>query len=185
MMVSNLKIRREELQSAKAEPIELFYQGIRARETKEKYTRTLRRLLCDTLEDVLEGDFDDRAAQLVTKAKSDPDWIMSILLTISKKLRERTELDPSDENYLNPVSFDNTFKPIKKLLEMNDVPVVWKRIFATFPEHGNNSSSRGYTREEIQKMLTFAKGAIDKAIILVAASSGIRAGSFGLKWKDD
>jgi hypothetical protein len=64
-----------------------------------------------------------------------------VLLTFSRKLRDRTELDPSDQNHMNPESFDNFFKPIKKLLDMNDVPVVWKRIYATFPEKNNGNKT--------------------------------------------
>jgi integrase len=179
-----MKIRKEDLERISDNPIELFYQGIKSPQTKSKYTRTLRRILCDILEDLLHGSFEQRAAELVYKARKDPNWIMTVLLTLSKKLQDRTQLDSSDPNYLNPESFDNFFKPLKKILEMNDVPIVWKRVYATFPERNNRSDSRGYTRAEIQKMLNFVNGPIDKAIILIAASSGIRAGGFNLKWED-
>jgi len=33
-------------------------------------------------------------------------------------------------------------------------------------------------------MLKFARGAIDRAIILVASSSGIRSGGFDFTWED-
>ncbi|MDC8452624.1 MAG: hypothetical protein LV477_06910 [Candidatus Nitrosotalea sp.] len=178
-----MKISKSEIQKVTDEPIGLFYQGIRAEATKEKYTRTLQRILCDFFEDVLEGTFEERASQLVHKAKADPEWITSLLLTLSKKLKERTDLPRIDDDYLSPNSFPRFFKPIRKLLDMNDVPVAWKRISYTFPEHDNTySDSRGYTREEIQKMLGFIRGPIDKALILVAASSGIRGGGFMLYW---
>lgn len=180
-----MKIRKEEIQKVAEEPIGLFYQGIRASATKEKYTRTLRRILCDIFEDVLDGTFEERASQLVHKGKSDPDWITSLLLTLSKKLKERTELPTTDKEYLSPNSFPRYFKPIRKLLDMNDVPVAWKRISYTFPARDNtDSESRGYTRQEIQKMLEFNRGPIDTALILVAASSGIREGGFVLNWED-
>ena len=83
------------------------------------------------------------------KAKQDPDWAMSILLTYSEKLKERTQLLESDSNYLNPQSFSNFFKPVKKLFDMNRVPFTWKRINATFPELNNDNETRGYDREEI------------------------------------
>lgn len=180
-----MKISKSEIQKVTDEPIGLFYQGIRAAATKEKYTRTLQRILCDFFEDVLEGTFEERASQLVNKAKSDPEWITSLLLTLSKKLKERTDLPRTNDDYLSPNSFPRFFKPIRKLLDMNDVPVAWKRISYTFPQHDNTySDSRGYTREEIQKMLGFIRGPIDKALILVAASSGIRGGGFLLYWND-
>jgi hypothetical protein len=180
-----LKIRNEEIQKVIEEPIGLFYQGIRSSATKDKYTRTLRRVLCDFFEDVLEGTFEQRATQLVHKAKTDPQWVMSLLLTLSKRLKERTEVPTTNQDYLSPNSFSRYFKPIRKLLDMNDVPVAWKRIYYTFPERNNtDSDSRGYTRQEIQKSLGFVRGPIDKAMILVAASSGIREGGFVLNWED-
>ena len=185
-VITGVKITYDDLRTVRDEPIELFYHGIRADATREKYTRTLRRILCDILEDVLHGTFEQRASELVNTAKSDQDWIMSLLLSISRKLKERTKLPKKDSNYFNPISFNNYFKPLRKLLDMNNVPVVWKRVYATFPELENiNSESRGYTKTEIRKMLNHTNGAIDKTLILIAASSGIREGGFeGLKWKD-
>jgi len=181
-----VKITEKDLVEVNQNPLELYYQGIKSEQTREKYTRTLRRILCETLDDILSGTFEERAVQLVKKAKVDPDWALSILLTLAKKQRDRTKLDPSHSDYLNPVSFDNTFKPLKKLFDMNDVPIVWNRVYATFPEQNNSSltSTRGYTREEIQRMLNFAKGAMDRAVILVAASSGIRPGAVNFNWND-
>ena len=139
-----MKIRKEEIQKVADEPIGLFYQGIRAAATKEKYTRTLQRILCDIFEDVLEGTFEERASQMVNKAKKDPEWITSLLLTLSKKLKERTELAATNPEYLSPNSFPRFFKPIRKLLDMNAVPVAWKRIAYTFPARENtDSQSRG------------------------------------------
>lgn len=180
-----MKIRREEIQKVAEEPIGLFYQGIRASATKDKYTRTLRKVLCDIFENVLDGTFEQRASQLVQQAKTDPAWITSLLLTLSKRLKERTVLPTTEKDYLSPNSVSRYFKPIRKLLDMNDVPIAWKRIYYTFPERNNtDSESRGYTRQEIQKMIGFIRGPIDKALILVAASSGIREGGFVLNWED-
>ncbi len=109
-----MKIRKEEIQKVANEPIGLFYQGIRADATKEKYTRTLRRILCDIFEDVLEGTFEERASQLVQKAKKDPEWIMSLLLTLSKKLKERTELATTDPEYQSKF-FSKIFQTNKKI----------------------------------------------------------------------
>ena len=159
-------------------------QGIKAEETREKYTRTLKRILCVILEDFLEGTFDQRANQLVNMAKEDPKWIIDILLNLSKKLRERTTLPKDHLDYLNPSSIDNYFKPIRKLLDMNDVMIPWKRIHTTFPEIDNITQSREWRRGEIQTMINYANGATDRVIVLIAASSGIRAGAFNLNWED-
>jgi len=179
-----MKINLEDIKSINKNPIELFYDGLKASATKERYTRILRGILCNIFEDILTGSFEERATQFVKKAKSDPDWAMSLLLSLSKKLKQRTELPKEEPNYFNPSSFGNYFKPIKKLFDMNGVPVVWKRVYATFPEENNVNHGRGYTRDEIRTILSFAQGAIDRAIILTASSSGIREGGFMLRWKD-
>lgn len=158
----------------------LFYPRIKSPATKAKYARTLKRILCDFLEDILSGTFEERASQFVGKARSDPSWATGILLSMSRKLRERTELQKTDRDYLSPNSFNRYFKPLKKLLDMNEVPIAWKRVYSTFPESNGNSTGRGYTRQEIQKMLNFTNGAIEKSIILMAASSGIQLGSLTL-----
>ena len=42
-----MKITKEEFERIGEEsPLELFHQGIKAKETREKYTRTLRHVLC-------------------------------------------------------------------------------------------------------------------------------------------
>ncbi len=64
-----MKITREEFENVakvtNANPLDLLRQGIRAEATRYVYTRTLRRILCDVLEDVPEGAFEQRAAQFV------------------------------------------------------------------------------------------------------------------------
>ncbi|MGY5150590.1 MAG: integrase [Candidatus Nitrosopumilus sp. bin_68KS] len=180
-----MKITKEEFQRIGEEnPLELFHQGIKAKETREKYTRTLRHVLCKIFEDLFEGDFEERVNQFVKLAKEDPDWTRDLLLNLSIKLKERTNLPKENTDYLNPSSVDNYFKPIKKLFDMSGVVISWNRVYATFPEQNNVSDSRGWSRDEIQKMLKFTNGSIDRAIILLSASSGIRAGGFDLNWQD-
>jgi len=179
-----LKLTKEEIQTFSDEPIELFYQGIKSPVTKKKYTDILRKILCETLEELLEGSFEQRAKQLVLEAKQNPEWATGVFLALAKRLKERTQLDVNNKNYLNPNSVPNFFKPLKKLFDMNAIPMSWPRVYASLPESNNNSEGRGYTRQEIQDLLKFAKGALDRAIILVAASSGIREGGFSLEWQD-
>lgn len=132
---------------------------------------------------MLNGTLENRASQLVHKAEDEPKEAMIILLTLSKMLKERTPKNKNDKDYLNPSSFNNFFKPIKKLFDMNGVSVVWKRIYATYQENDNLSESRGYSKDEIKIMLNFSQGTIDKALTLISASSGIRVGGLdGLKW---
>ena len=183
--MTKLKLTREEFHRTSQEsPYQLFLEGIRAKETRAKYVRTLRRILCDILEEFLEGTLEERAAQLVKHAKNNPDWTQDLLIGLSKKLKERTKLPKSDKNYLNPDTIPNYFKPLKKLFEMNNVAFAWKRIYATFPELDNITNTREWKRDEIHTMLKYANGAMDRAIILIAASSGIRLGGLRLTWED-
>ena len=65
-----MKITREEFQRiGKESPLESFHQGIKAKETREKYTRTLRHVLCKIFEDLFDGDFEQRVNQIIKHAK--------------------------------------------------------------------------------------------------------------------
>ena len=114
-----MKIEHDDLTITRQGALELFYHEIKSKSTQDKYTRTLRRILNDVLENILQGSFEERASQLVTHTKNDPDWGMSVMLALSKKLKERSQLPKNDPNYLNPTTIPNYFKPVKKLFEMN------------------------------------------------------------------
>lgn len=180
-----MKITNEDIVKLNKNPLELFYNSFRSQSTKISYTRKLKKVFCDYLEDVLHGNFEERVYEFVNISKNDTDRITSILLTLSKELKKRTILDKDDSDYLNPSSFSNFFKPIKKLLDMNGIAIVWKLIYSTYPENDNLDDSRGYDKSEIEKMLNFCSGTLDRAIILISSSSGIRVGGLsGLTWND-
>ena len=180
-----MRLTKDEIvRSGDAAPLELFRQGMRARYTQEKYTRTLRQILCKYFEDILEGEFEERVAQLVRHGRDDPEWTRDLLLNLSRKLRERTTLPTDDPDYLNPTSFGNYFKPIKKLFDMNDVAIPWKRLYATYPELDNMPESRGWSRDEISMMLKHARDPMERALVLVLSSSGVRIGGIDLNWED-
>ena len=203
-----MEIKPDEIVKTRENPINLFYQGIRAKHTKEDYVRKLKKVLCEFLNPILVGDpkkvaeqkkigfskrsgikpsyfdadFEERANEFVKKASADNEWAEAVLLKLSEKLKERTLLEKTDEIYLNPSSIYNYFKPIQKLFEMNNVAVSWKRIKSTFPEEETTIETTEYSRAEIKKMLRNAR-VQDRVIILLASSSGIRAGAFDFKWK--
>ena len=181
------KITKADFEDVHNEPIENYYAGIKADTTKERYTRILRSYLMDTLSDIIEGKtFEEKANSLVLRSKKDPRFAMNLMLNISKKLRKRTELETSDQYYLNPSSFKNDFKPFKKLFDMNEIALVWKKIYSTFPEIDNTSvlKYRGYTLDEIRTMLEHTINSMEKAIVLVSCSSGIRPQAFDFTWED-
>ncbi|RNJ78271.1 MAG: site-specific integrase [Nitrosopumilus sp. H8] len=180
-----MKVTKEEIQRTVTEsPLVLFYQGIKADATRQRYSRMLKLVLCNMFEEILDGDLEQRAVQFVKHGRENPDWTRDLLLILSRKLRDRTGLPREHPEYLNPASIGMYFKPIKKLLDMNDIVISWKRIYATYPELDNVHDTRGWTRQEIQRMLRFSRP-MDRAMILVSASSGIRIGGFtGLEWQD-
>ena len=67
---------------------------------------------------------------------------------------------------------------------MNDIGVPWSRIYGTFPPKERMAGTRGWHREEIQKMLRHAPGTKHRAVILTIASSGVRVGGLELDWGD-
>ena len=88
-----MKLAKDEIaRSGNIPPLQLFQQGIRAEVTRRKYTATLRRILCDILEDVFEGDFERRAEQFVRRGRDDPQWVTDLLISLFWKLRERADL---------------------------------------------------------------------------------------------
>ena len=180
-----MKLSKKDIVSIQdGSPLELFGQGIKSEATLDKYTRTLRQITCKILEDILVGTFEERVVQLVSIGREDPKWTRDLLLNLSGKLRERTKLHKDHPDYLNPDSFANYFKPIKKLFDMNDISIPWQRIYATYPERDNVPESRGWTRQEIAKIIRHAYGPMDRALILILASSGVRAGGLDLIWED-
>ena len=181
-----MKITKEDLERIEqGSPIELFYQGIKAKATRDSYERTLKLVTLNILSGVLEGDtLEARVRYLVDETRKNPRWATNIFLLLSENLRKRTELDPKDSQYLSPATVTKYFKPFKKLFAMSDVPFSWARVNATFPELSNKTKTRGYTKKELQIMLHFANGALDRLIITASASSGMRLGGLVLKWSD-
>ena len=110
--------------------------------------------------------------------------MMGILVGFSASMRERTNKDRKDADYMNSSTIPNYFSPIKKLLNVNDVSVNWKRVTNTFPELDNVNKTQGWTREDIRLMLDHTKNARNRALILTLASSGVRRGGVLLRWGD-
>ena len=164
-------------------PIELFYSGCKAEQTRKNYTSTLRKIVFEYFEDILtEEAFEDRINELIARAKKDPEWVMKVLIALVDAIKKRTELPSTDKNYAKTSIFDVYFPAIKKLLDMNEIPIVWKKLYSLYPEKQGDEDTRGYTRDEIIQMLQISN-AMDSSIILIASSSGIRLGAFDFRWK--
>ena len=162
-------------------PLDLFTQSTKSDRTRYVYRCKLRQILCEYLEDVLSGTFEERVAEILDKGRNDPAWTRGLMTELAGMLRDRTELEKDDPEYLSPTSIYTNFAPLKKLFVVNDVALPWQRIRDTFPEM-ETYETRGWRRDEIRRILRHARGAIDRAIILVMASSGVRIGGMELKW---
>jgi len=70
----------------------------------------------------------------------------------------------------------------QKLFKMSKIVISWDRVHSLYPEQEIRDETREYTYDEIRKMLSHSR-TMDKVLILLASSSGIRAGAFNFKWK--
>lgn len=78
---------------------------------------------------------------------------------------------------VSPNSVPIYFAPIELFFVMNDKMLNYKKIRKLFPGKAQKGNSRGYTREEIQKILYNTKSLRNRAIVLLMASSGLRLGA--------
>lgn len=204
-----LQVKPEEIKKLNETPSELFFSSLTVPATKRNYIASLKKILCEFLGQVLKGDselinqqiaeykkqklenkkpywdadFEVRINEFVRRAKADPDWAVSTLSTLAKKFNENMN-DKSNPEFRSLGCVDNYFKIVKKLCDLNNVNLNWKGIYNNLPKTDEQKEdTRGYTRTEIQKMLEHCRNIMDRVIILLGASSGIRAGAFVLKWK--
>ena len=184
-MASNFKLTHDDIKPVHENALDSFYSGIKSKEGKRTMDGNLKRFLVDVCADILEGNYKQRAQQFIEIARDDQDKTVQIILAYVRKLRQRTSLDKTDSDYLNPSTLPNKIKPIKKILDMNGLGIGWKRIYSSYPELDNTHKGRGYTREEIQQMLEFSDGLSTDFIILASSSGGLRVGAWdGLTWGD-
>ncbi|MEX0639826.1 MAG: hypothetical protein WD018_03560 [Nitrosopumilaceae archaeon] len=183
--IEELSLSDENLAKISSDPLTIFYNSLKSPFTKKSYDRYLKYFLCDALKDSLNGTYEKRAKQFADIAKNDTEKLNKILFGYVIALKKHTELSPSHPQYVSVKSLKTRIKPITKFCDMNDIVFNWKRLRSFFPENREDyPKMRGYTKEEIQKMLEYSRGPRDKAIILVAASSGIRTGAFDFCWGD-
>ncbi len=195
----------EEVIQTTDHPIKLFYSALNNPVTRRNYTNMLKKIMCEYLKPIIridatpvskeqkkrhykrtfsDADFEIRVNQFVRKAKKDPEWAEAVLMTLVTKLMEKTKLPHTDPQYIKSVSVENNLKPLKKLFGMNNVPMAWARIYNLLSDENDiKDKSRGYTTEEIQKILKHCTP-MEAVMVLVGACSGIRAGGFPIKWEN-
>lgn len=85
---------------------------------------------------------------------------------------------------ISPNSVPIYFAPIELFYVMNDVNINFKKIRKMFPDKVKKGNERGYSHDEIRKILENAKTARHRALILLFSSSGCRLGAIpGIKLK--
>lgn len=151
-----------------------FIWSIRSKETLQGYTRDIEQFLST----IQNKDFEiylehapksrnvsDLAEAYVEMARKDINVAKSAVKTY---LKEKVE-----QGTLNPNSVPNKIKPIQALLVVNDVDISWKMIRKLYPRQVRGED-RAYMKEKIHKMLEHCNNLIDRVIILMFSSSGIR-----------
>lgn len=160
-----------------------FYSGMKSKEYKRTQTGQLKFFVEKVCENLLKGSFEQRVQQFVDMAREDQDKAVGMIQAYLNYLRERTEQEITNPEYLNPSSVSNKIKPIKKLFEMSGIGITWKQITSRYPEQNNNQKTRAYTRDEIKIMLKHTRHLAIKFTILAMSSGGFRVGSWdGVTW---
>lgn len=153
-----MKLSKSDIVISQSTPVELFFDGIKAKATRIDYTNKIKKVLCEYLADILKGDpkkvefqknnpvkpkkgvkrqfFDadwqERANEFVQLAITDPKTTESILISLVQKLKERNQLPKTHPDYITSAHLNHSLKPIKKLFDMNNVPFSWSRIMQYF-----------------------------------------------------
>lgn len=203
-----MQLSKSDIKITERTVIQLFYDGIKANATRIDYTNKLKKVLCEYLNQILQGDpkkieyqkqhldkpkkgvkrqfFDadwqERANELVKLAQNEPKTVEAILLSLVQKLKQRNQLEKTDLDYITSSHINHTLKPIKKLFDMNNVPFSWSRINSIFPEEETYVDYEEYSLEDIKRLVDYAN-VLSKVLVLLWSSSGIRAGAFDFKWK--
>jgi hypothetical protein len=153
----------------KGKSIEPFYQALRSKYTREAYERRLVTFL-----EYVEMDVDG----FVAKSREDVGWAQKVITDYLMR-----EKDRSERKEIAPSTIANVRKPVRLLLEMNDVTQVnWRKMTRMLPPVRRYALDRAPTSEELI-LLTSNSETRFQAIILTMASSGIRIGSWDyLNW---
>ena len=81
------------------------------------------------------------------------------------------------KNKVKPNSVPVYFAPIELFYVMNDVVINYKKLRKLFPKKTKKGNARGYTREEVKKILDNTKSKRNRALVLLFACSGVRLGA--------
>lgn len=152
-----------------------FHEAIHTKATKDQYNRRLL-LFFDQIE-IHGSNLPGRTKTFVSKAKSDTVWATRVINEYLHYQKERAE-----RKEISEATVSQYWKPIKLLLEQNDIVLNWGKISRRIPKGRNFGNDRAPTVDEVERILAYPDRRI-KAAVLVELSSGIRVGAWDfLNW---
>jgi hypothetical protein len=86
----------------------------------------------------------------IAKSAADPAYARGVVIRF---IRDRIPRVTKGE--LTSHAVKNCIWPIKLALEMNDVPVAWKKVLRMIPRSPKVGKDREYTLEEIRRILPY------------------------------
>jgi hypothetical protein len=144
--------------------IQSLREALNTSTTREAYERRLAQFFRDVS---LTAD------RFVAKSKANPKWAQEFITEYMLKQKQRVlnkEIEAS--------SLANIRKPLRLLLEMNDVTDInWKRISRLMPKERKYALDRAPTIDELRLLMSSGDLRF-QAIMLTMASSGIRIGAW-------
>ncbi|HIC41694.1 MAG TPA: hypothetical protein EYO86_01245, partial [Pelagibacterales bacterium] len=99
-----IKLTAEHMKVKQENALDLFYSGIKAKATKDRWARILSRFLEEVCEEIFEGDYKQRAQKFVDLTRESQEQATQLVISYVQLLKQRTELDRKDPSYLNPSS---------------------------------------------------------------------------------
>jgi len=149
--------------------MKIFLEAIKSPATREVYKRRLASFL-----EYIGMDVD----RFVRKAKAQPKWAQETIVEYLLKEKERVA-----RKEIGPSTVGNVKKPVKLLLEMNDVSEInWKKISRILPRGRRYALDRAPTIDELRLLVENSELRF-QAILVTMASSGIRIGAWNyLDW---
>ena len=144
--------------------IQSLREALNSSTTREAYERRLAQFFRDV---GLTAD------KFVAKSKANPKWAQEFITEYMLKQKQRV-LDKEIE----ASSLANIRKPLRLLLEMNDVTDInWKRISRLMPKERKYALDRAPTIDELRLLMSSGDLRF-QAIMLTMACSGIRIGAW-------
>jgi len=173
---------------AREDPYQLFLDYFKDDETKRKYNNYLFRFLKLIPNKIYEDSgvkppkcqlVGTLATSFVRLAEKKPKIAKNIITAYIEEGKKQVS-----EKKLNTNTIPNQIKPIKSLLDSNDVLLNWKIIYRMLPRP-KKTKDRAYTREELQRMIEASPDITDKLIIELFSSAGFRLESWNyFVWED-